>query len=725
MSNTRSSIRWSREAEGIVTLTLDDPDQSANTMNVLFQESLRRTVARLAREKANIRGVILTSAKKSFFAGGDLNLLVQAKPGDGARVVEEITSMTAQLRALETLGVPVVAALNGTALGGGLELALACHHRVAIDDPKSEFGLPEVTLGLMPGAGGVVRTVRLLGIGNALLHVLLQGQRMKPAAAKAIGLIDALVADRDALLAAARAFIAANPGAKQPWDRDGYRIPGGTPATPALAMQLPAFPANLKKQLRGTALPGPRLIMAAAVEGAQTDFANAAKIETRYFIELATGGVAKNMIHTFFFDLQRLNAGASRPKDVPEWRPERVAVLGAGMMGSGIAYATARAGIPCVLKDVSLAKAQQGKAYSEGLLGKAVAKGRMTREAADEVLKRIHATGDAAELAGCDMVIEAVFEDRELKARVTREAEAAVTSNALICSNTSTLPITGLAGASKDPRNFIGLHFFSPVDKMPLVEIIVGEQTSDEALARAFDFVLKIRKTPIVVNDRRGFFTSRVFSTFVMEGITMLAEGWSPASIEQAALQNGSPVGPLAVCDEVSLELTRKVREQTKKDLAAEGSVHPETPADGVVDRMCLEFGRAGKAAGAGFYEYPSDAKKFLWPGLANHFVREGRARPSALAFQDLRDRLLYRTAIESARCMEEGVVRSVGDANIGSIMGIGAPPWTGGTLQYIDYVGIRPFVARAHALAAQHGERFAPPRLLVEMAERNVGFRQ
>ena len=631
--------------------------------------------------------------------------------------------LTAQLRTLETLGVPVVAALNGSALGGGLEIALACHRRIAIDDPKAEFGQPEVTLGLMPGAGGVVRAVRLLGIQNALLNVLLQGQRMKPEQAKAAGIVDELVSDRDALLAASRAFILANAGAKQPWDRDGYKMPGGTPSTPALAMQLPAFPANLKKQLRGANMPAPKAILAAAVEGAQTDFDNASKIESRYFVELVTGKVAKNMIKTFFFDLQKLNAGASRPKDVPAWRPEKVGILGAGMMGAGIAYVTANAGIPCVLKDVSKAKAEQGKAYSARLVDKAAGKGRITRSVAEETLARIVATEDAADLAGCDMIIEAVFEDRELKAKVTREAEARALAGALVCSNTSTLPITGLAKASKKPKNFIGLHFFSPVDKMPLVEIIVGQETSAEALARAFDFVLKIKKTPIVVNDSRGFFTSRVFGTFVMEGVTLLSDGFSPSSIEQAALQNGSPVGPLAVCDEVSLELTRHIREQAKKDAALEGKSYTPGPADALVDRMCLEFDRKGKAAGAGFYEYPKDGKKFLWPGLTTHFVRPDRQRPSAADFAEMKDRLLYISSIESIRCLEEGVVRSAADANIGSIMGIGMPPWTGGTLQFVAHVGVRAFADRAADLARKYGERFAPPKLLLEMADRGQNF--
>jgi 3-hydroxyacyl-CoA dehydrogenase/enoyl-CoA hydratase/3-hydroxybutyryl-CoA epimerase len=724
MTTEQTSIRWEQDQDGIVTLTLDDPTQSANTMNELFQKSLKATVERLQAEKANIKGVILTSAKKTFFAGGDLKLLIQAQPSDAPRMFEEIRAMTSRLRTLETLGIPLVAGINGTALGGGLEIALACHRRIAIDDGKSEIGLPEVTLGLLPGGNGIVRTVRMFGIQKALMDVLVQGQRMKPAKAKDIGLVDELVPDRETMMQKAREWILANPNAKQPWDKDGYKMPGGTPTTPSLAMQLPAFPANLKKQLKGANMPAPKLIMAAAVEGAQVDFDTAAKIEARYFVELATGKVAKNMTKAFFFDLGKINSGASRPKDVAAWTPKKVGILGAGMMGQGIAYVTAMSGIPCVLKDVSVEAAEKGKAYSKKLLDGAVSKGRMTKEKAEATLALIATTADAKDLAGCDMVIEAVFENRELKAKVTQEAEAHAEPGVLMCSNTSTLPITSLAKASKAPANFIGLHFFSPVDKMPLVEIITGAETSPEALAHAFDYVLKIKKVPIVVGDSRGFFTSRVFGTFVMEGVAMLAEGWNPVSIEQAAAQNGSPVGPLAVNDEVSLELGRHIREQTKKDFAAEGKTWPGHPADAVIDKMCVELGRKGKAAGAGFYEYPAPpAKKHLWPGLWEHFVKAEHARPTDAEFQDMKDRLMWMPAIETVRCLEEGVLRSVADANIGSVMGIGAPPWTGGFLQFINYVGVREFVARARELEKTYGARFAPPKLLLEKAERNETF--
>ena len=719
----QTAIRWEQAEDGIVTLTLDDPTQSANTMNAVFQESLGRTVDRLIADKAKIKGVIVTSAKKTFFAGGDLKLLIQATAADAPRLLEAVRTLAGRLRTLETLGIPVVAGVNGTALGGGLEIALACHRRIAIDDPKAEIGLPEVVLGLLPGGNGIVRTVRMFGLQKALMEVLLQGQRRKPAAAKEVGLIDELVPDRETMMKKAREWILANPTSNQPWDRSGYKMPGGTPTTPSLAMQLPAYPANLRKQLKGAPMPAPKLIMAAAVEGAGVDFDTAAKIEARYFVELACGKVSKNMTKAFFFDLGKINAGQSRPKDIAPWQPKKVGILGAGMMGQGIAYVTSMSGIPCVLKDVSKENADKGKAYSQKLVDKAVGKGKMTREKADAVLARIETTADAKDLSGCDMIIEAVFENRELKARVTAEAEAAADAGVLMCSNTSTLPITGLASASRAPKNFIGLHFFSPVDKMPLVEIITGKETSDEALAHAFDYVLKIKKTPIVVSDSRGFFTSRVFGTFVMEGVAMLAEGYNPSSIEQAAAQNGSPVGPLAVCDEVSLELTRHIRQQTEKDLAAEGKTLPAHPATAIIERMCVEFGRKGKASGGGFYEYPAGGKKHLWPGLWEHFVQKERARPSDAEFSELKDRLMWMPAIETIRCLEEGVLHSVADANIGSIMGIGAPPWSGGLLQFVNYVGVRRFLERARELEKAYGERFSPPARLIEMAERGQSF--
>lgn len=723
---SQSAIKYEKDADGIVTLTLDDPTQSANTMNDLYGKSMAETVARLQAEKADIKGVIVTSAKKTFFAGGDLRTLIQAGPEHAQQFEAGVTEIKRQLRVLETLGKPVVAALNGTALGGGLEIALACHRRIALNNPKAEFGLPEVSLGLLPGGGGVVRITRMLGIQNGLMNVLLKGERMKPAKALSLGIIDELAETPEEMLAKAREWIKANPVSQQPWDKSGYKMPGGTPSTPALAMNLPAFPANLRKQLKGAQndYPAPKAIMSAAVEGAQVDFDSAIKIEGRYFTYLATGKHSKNMIKAFFFDLQKINGGGSRPsKDTfPQWKAKKVGILGAGMMGQGIAYVSVMSGIEVVLIDASQEAAERGKAYTQKLLEKRVGKGQMTQEAAAEKLALITPTTDYAALAHADLIIEAVFEDRKIKAEVTARAEAAA-PEALMASNTSTLPITGLAEASRNAANFIGLHFFSPVDKMPLVEIIMGKGTGDEALAKAFDYVLQIKKTPIVVNDSRGFFTSRVFGTFCMEGVNMLAEGYNPQSIEQAALQAGMPVGPLAVLDEVNLELTRKVRKQTELDLAAEGKSLPTDAAVPLINQMLDEFKRPGKKEGAGFYDYPADGKKHLWAGLTEHFVKADKARPSDAEFAELKERLLFRQSIEAARCYEEGVLRNVPDANIGSIFGIGMAPWTGGQLQYINFIGLPQFVKRSQELAAKFGERFTPPQLLLTMAEKGETF--
>ncbi|MFF3274001.1 3-hydroxyacyl-CoA dehydrogenase NAD-binding domain-containing protein [Streptomyces chrestomyceticus] len=717
-----TTIRWEQDETGVVTLVLDDPDQSANTMNAAFKASLTAVADRLEAERDTVRGVVFTSAKKTFFAGGDLRDLIAVTPEHAQQAFETGQGIKRDLRRIETLGKPVVAAINGAALGGGYELALACHHRVALDTRATKIGLPEVTLGLLPAAGGVVRTVRLLGIADALLKVLLQGTQYNATRALENGLIHEVAATPEELTEKARAFIDAHPEAQQPWDVKGYKIPGGTPAHPKFAANLPAFPANLKKQLNGAPYPAPRNILAAAVEGSQVDFETAQTIEARYFVELVTGQTSKNMIQAFFFDLQAVNSGASRPKDIAPRTVEKVAVLGAGMMGAGIAYSCARAGIEVVLKDVSLEAAEKGKAYSEGLLAKALSRGRTTEAKRDELLARITPTADPQDLAGCDAVIEAVFEDTSLKHRVFQEIQHIVAPDALLCSNTSTLPITGLAEGVERDADFIGLHFFSPVDKMPLVEIIKGGKTGDEALARAFDLVRQIRKTPIVVNDSRGFFTSRVIGHFINEGVAMVGEGIEPASVEQAAAQAGYPAKVLSLMDELTLTLPRKIRDETRRAVEAAGGTWPEHPADTVIDRMVDEFGRPGRSGGGGFYEYGEDGKRGgLWPGLREHFTKAGAAIP----FRDMQERMLFAEALDTVRCFEEGVLTSVADANIGSILGIGFPGWTGGVIQYINgYDGGLPgFVARARELQAAYGERFAPPALLVEKAEKGEKF--
>ncbi|GGT95711.1 3-hydroxyacyl-CoA dehydrogenase NAD-binding domain-containing protein [Streptomyces lateritius] len=717
-----TTIRWEQDESGIVTLVLDDPNQSANTMNQAFKDSIAAIADRAEAEKDSIRGIVYTSAKKTFFAGGDLKDMMKVGPEQAQQAFDTGMAIKRSLRRIETLGKPVVAALNGAALGGGYEIALASHHRIALDAPGSKIGLPEVTLGLLPAGGGVTRTVRLMGIADALLKVLLQGTQYSPLRALENGLVHEVAATPEEMLAKARAFIDTHPESHQPWDVKGYKIPGGTPSNPRFAANLPAFPANLKKQLNGAPYPAPRNILACAVEGAQVDFETAQSIEARYFTELLTGQTAKNMIQAFFFDLQAVNSGANRPQGVAQRPVRKVAVLGAGMMGAGIAYSCARAGIEVVLKDVSADAAQRGKGYSEKLLAKALSRGRTTEAKRDELLARITPTADPADLSGCDAVIEAVFEDTALKHKVFQEIQDIVEPDALLCSNTSTLPITVLAEGVSRPLDFIGLHFFSPVDKMPLVEIIKGERTGDEALARAFDLVRQINKTPIVVNDSRGFFTSRVIGQFINEGVAMVGEGADPASVEQAAAQAGYPAKVLSLMDELTLTLPRKIRDETRRAIEEAGGTWAGHPSDAVIDRMVDEFGRTGRSGGAGFYAYGEDGRRAgLWPGLREHFTRSDVTIP----FEDMKERMLFSEALDSVRCLEENVLTSVADANIGSVMGIGFPAWTGGVLQYINgYEGGLPgFVARARELAEKYGERFQPPALLVEKAERGEVF--
>ena len=707
-----NTVQWDKDADGIVTLTMDDPSGSANVMNEAYIESMGKAVDRLVAEKDSITGVVITSAKKTFFAGGDLTAMIKAGPEDAGQFFDTVETVKKQLRTLETLGKPVVAAINGAALGGGMEITLACHHRIAADVKGSQIGVPEVTLGLLPGAGGVTRTVRMFGIQTAFVSILSQGTRFKPAKAKEIGLVDEVLRTVEELVPAAKAWIKANPDShEQPWDKKGYKMPGGTPSSPGLAAILPSFPSLLRKQLKGAPMPAPKAILAAAVEGAQVDFDTASRIESRYFAQLVTGQVAKNMIQAFFFDLQTITGGGSRPEGIGKTPINKIGVLGAGMMGAGIAYVSAKAGYEVMLKDVSLEAAQKGKGYSETLEAKALERGRTTPEKSSEVLDRIHPTADPADLKGVDFVIEAVFENQDLKHTVFQEIEDVVEPNAVLGSNTSTLPITGLATGVKRQEDFIGIHFFSPVDKMPLVEIIKGEKTSDEALARVFDYTLAIGKTPIVVNDSRGFFTSRVIGTFVNEALAMLGEGVEPASVEQAGSQAGYPAPPLQLSDELNLELMHKIAVATRKGVEDAGGTYEPHPAEAVVEKM-IELGRSGRLNGAGFYEYVDGKRTGLWSGLRETF-KSGSSEPQ---LQDMIDRMLFAEALETQKCLDEGVLTSTADANIGSIMGIGFPPWTGGSAQFIvGYQGAlgtgkEAFVARARELAARYGDRFLPP---------------
>ena len=690
--------------DGIASITFDEPGSPVNTMCRDWQQDLTEVTAQVVKDKAAIKGIILASSKSTFFAGADLKGTMRLAPADAPAVFREIEQTKKNFRTLETLGKPVVSCLNGAALGGGWELALVGHHRVAVDDRKITFGLPEITLGLIPGATGITKMTRLLGLMGAQPYVL-ESKLFTPREALELGLVHELVPDAAQLRDKALAWIAANPAAMHPWDDQSYKMPGGLPSSPKIAGALAAAPAMLKKTSRGL-YPAPEYALAAMVEGALVDYDTATRIESRYLAKLIVSPVAKNMVNTFFFNLNAIKSGQSRPKGIPRYKPARVGVLGAGMMGAGIAYVQASRGITTVLKDVSAEKAEAGKAYSTRLTQPRVDKGRMSPHDQSELLARITPTGQSADLQGCDLIIEAVFEQRALKATVTRESEPMLAPGGFFASNTSTLPISGLAAASAHPEKFVGIHFFSPVDKMKLVEIIRGAQTDDETVARAFDYVQALGKIPIVVNDSRGFYTSRTFGTFITEGTNMLSEGIPAPVIENAGIQCGMPVGPLAVNDETALSLSVLVMEQTRSDFAAEGRRYDEPPGLLLVERMVKEFKRPGRAGGGGFYDYPAEkgARKTLWPQLKTLFEKPG----VAWDLQEVKDRLLYRQAVETARCLSENVLTTVHDANIGSIFGIGFPAWTGGAMQFIYGQGIDAFMQRADALAAKFGPGFA-----------------
>ena len=702
-----NTIRYSLQ-DGIATVTFDEPGSQVNTMCQQWQDDLHALTTQVLQDRAAIRGILLTSAKSTFFAGADLKATMRLTPADAPSVYAGIERVKQDFRTLETLGVPVVSCLNGTALGGGWEVALLGHHRIAVDDARIQFGLPEVTLGLLPGASGVTKMTRHLGLLGAQPY-LVEGQLFSPQQALGLGLVHALVAAganaQAEMRAQALAWIEAHPSAQHPWEAKDYKVPGGTPANPKVAAMLPVAPAMLKKQTRGR-YPAPEAILACMVEGLQVDVPTALRIESRYLAQLITGPNARAMINTFFFNLNAIKSGQSRPGKAPRYKPARVGLLGAGMMGAGIAYVQARKGIATVLKDLSQEKADAGKAYSAKLTQASVTKGRLSEAARDALLAQIQPTAQAADLTGCDLIIEAVFENRALKAQVTQEAEPMLAPGGFFASNTSTLPISGLAKASVAPSQFVGIHFFSPVDKMKLVEIIRGAQTDEETVARAFDYVQAIGKLPIVVNDSRGFFTSRVFGTFVMEGAAMLGEGIPAPVIENASIQCGMPVGPLAVLDETALSLSLHVMEQTMADFAAEGRSYTPTPGEQLVADMVRQHGRPGRAGGGGFYDYPAEkgARKTLWPQLKTLFEKPGQPWDMA----DIQDRLLYRQAVETARCLSENVLTSVAEANIGSIFGIGFPAWTGGAMQFIYGMGVEAFEQRAAELAQRFGPGFA-----------------
>jgi 3-hydroxyacyl-CoA dehydrogenase/enoyl-CoA hydratase/3-hydroxybutyryl-CoA epimerase len=700
------ALRVAVDADGIATATMDSPGRSMNVLDDRLAVALAALIGRLETD-ASIKGLILASGKKDFLAGADIDRLRAL--GSAQEAFDESMRFKTALRRMELAGKPVVAAITGKCLGGGLEIALACHRRIVLDDGKARLGLPEVKLGLLPGGGGTQRMPRLVGMQQAL-QWMGEGSDIRAAQALKSGLVGALATTPDDLLAQARAWILANPAPRQPWDMPGFRYPGGDSRSPAMAQMFSVAPSMASAKSFGN-YPAVTHILSCVFEGGVVGIDAALEIESRYFAACAMSQESRNLIGTLWYQLQAIERGASRPAGFETRLVRRLGILGAGMMGAGIAYVAARAGIDVMLLDTLPDNAVKGRLYSQDLLDKAVKKGRTTPEQRDAMLARITPTVLFEDLAGCDLVIEAVFEDRVVKADVTRRTEALLGPDAVFASNTSTLPITSLAEASVRPSQFIGLHFFSPVDKMPLVEIIMGKRTDDATLALAFDFVRQIGKTPIVVNDSRGFYTSRVFATYVMEGLALLKEGVHPRHIEAAGLQAGMPMPPLALQDEVSLTLALHVADQTRKDLAAAGQPYVEHPGESVLRQMC-ELGRIGRKANLGFYDW-TDAGRSLWPGLAEMFPVAAR-QPTQ---RELIDRLLFVQANEAARCVEEGVLRSVADANVGSIFGWGFAPFHGGALQFINAMGAARFVERARELEAAHGARFAPAKVVVNLA--------
>lgn len=703
---------------GIITVTIDQTERKMNVIGEGFNDAFA-TITDTFINDQDAKGLILTSGKSTFVVGADIDQLTTIETAEQA--FDLVEDLKTSLRKLETSGKPVVAAITGTALGGGLELALACHYRIAIDSPKTssttKLGLPEVKLGLLPGGGGTQRLPRLIGIQKAL-ELMTQGKELRPQQALEIGFIDDVAHDDDELISKAKAWINDNPKAQQPWDKKGFKIPGGDSNHPKMVQVFSMAPAMANQKSHGN-YPAITHILSSVFEGCLTDIDNGLKIESRFFVACVLSDVSKNMINSLWTQLNSIKKGQSRPQGFERSKVSKVGILGAGMMGAGIAYVSAKAGMEVVLLDTAIEGAEKGKSYSTKLLDKAISRGRSTKDKKQALLDLIKTTTFYDDLEGCDLIIEAVFEDIDIKAECTRQSEAVIPETAFYASNTSTLPITELAKASKRPNQFIGLHFFSPVDKMPLVEIIVGEKTDDATLATGFDYVGQIGKTPIVVNDSRGFYTSRVFGTYVSEGIAMLAESVHPRSIEVAGMKSGMPMPPLALQDEVSLSLSLHVMEQTKKAMEAEGKTFTPHPAMSVVEKMVKEFGREGKKVSKGFYDYPENGEKHLWSDLTELYQTTDE-QPSQ---QDLVDRLLYVQANETAKCYEENVVRTVADANIGSIFGWGFAPNQGGTLQFINSVGVDKFVARSRELAQKYGARFEPAQILVAMAAKGEVF--
>lgn len=707
-----SSFNYEKDPQGIVTLTMDMAGP-VNTINAEYQAAMQESIDRLEHEPA-LTGVILASAKKVFVAGADLNALVCATAEQSTEIYQNIVALKRDLRRLEKLPVPVVAAINGAALGGGYELCLACNYRIALNEPEVRIGFPEVALGLFPASGGVVRLTHLLGVEKAL-EIILGSQQMGPSNALARGLVDHLVASKATLIASAKEWIFTHQSdadaAVQPWDRKGRRIPGGSIHAPRNAQYAAVAPAMLHKKTRGL-MPNAVAAMDIAFQASILDVDTALRIESRAAVKIVTSAVAKNMITAFFFQLNMIKSGASRPAQVKQTSVRKLGVIGAGMMGQGIAYVAAAAGVDVVLKDKTQDAADAGKTHAEKLVAKQLAKGKLDTADADAILASIVATTEDEHLVGCDLIIEAVFENMALKNSLVATTEHCLAADGFWGSNTSTLPITQLAEASVNPERFIGIHFFSPVDKMPLVEIIAGEKTSDEALSKAFDFARQIGKIPIVVNDSLGFFTSRTFSSYLDEGAQLLVEGVHPIRIENLGKATGMPLGPLQVQDETSLELSRKISETWAAMGVADQWGSGETQRR-VVKDMITDNGRGGRHHGGGFYEYFEDGTKTIWSGLYDLYFDPKVVLPD----KDISDRLMFRQVIETLKCYQSGVLRSVADANIGSIMGIGAPAHTGGFIQFVNTYGFEAFIMRCDELMHLYGDRFSCPDIVRQRA--------
>jgi 3-hydroxyacyl-CoA dehydrogenase / enoyl-CoA hydratase / 3-hydroxybutyryl-CoA epimerase len=712
--------------DSVALVTWDMPGRSMNVIDPKVTEELSAIVEQTATDAA-VKGVVITSGKDAFCAGADLTVLetlsrtfaelaaAQGEEAANARFFEESRKWSLLCRRIETCGKPWVAAINGTAVGGGFELTLACHHRVAADNPKTKLGLPEIKVGLFPGAGGTQRVARIMQPADAL-QFLLKGDQISVDRAKTLKLVDAVVPAGD-LVRTAKNWIAANPTARAPWDTESFKLPDSPVFSKAGLMVFTPANAIYRRETYDN-YPAARAIMQVVYEGLQLPMDQALRIESRYFAKILRSPEAAAMIRSLFVSLQDINKGARRPASVPRKTFKKIGVLGAGFMGAGIAYVSALAGLDVMLIDCDPETAEKGKAHSQALMDEQVKRGRASATERDALLARIKPTADYVALKDCDLVIEAVFEDRKVKEEVIGRAQNVIGEQAIFGSNTSTLPISSLAAAFKDRSRFIGIHFFSPVERMNLVEIILGKDTGEAALAGALDYVRTIRKTPIVVNDSRGFYTSRVVGTYLREGHLMLSDGVPAAMIENVGRMAGMPVGPLALNDEVAVDLAWKILKATEADLG-DGAVDARQKA--LLEEMVEKRGRFGRKNGKGFYDYPQAGPKRLWPGLAD--LQTKKLDPDAISVSELKQRLLAIQALESARCIEEGVVTDVREADIGSILGFGFAPFTGGTISYIDGMGTKAFVALCADFAKRHGTRFKPSKLLLDMAKKDETF--